>query len=588
MRILTTSMLCIGIFVFGHSQSVRMIRDIHPTGHSTPSFALAVGEWVLFAANDGIHGRELWITDGSELGTVLLADIHPDNPDSNAFISPLIVFEDRLYFAADDGEHGRELWVADGTPQGTLMVTDVNPEGDALNVAQTAIAMGGHFYYLAQPYNGYLSLFRSDGTAQGTELLYFNLYLPVRPVPGLRAFNDAIYSFNEVSANQYLELRAEIPGIYTGLLMGTVGPLADQQLRYAGHNDHFLFINARTISEGRELWVTNGNLDNFHLLADIHPGGDAVQTGTQVFQVPGTNLVVFAANDGVHGAEPWISDGTPQSTRILKDIRPDGAYSTLVQQPFQALGGHLYFAAYSGSGGQSLWRTDGSTEGTVEFVDIRPGGNGLPQGVSPAAVLNDQLFFVADDGVHGMELWATDGTEAGTRMVRNIWPGNSSQPGTFQLHAGKLWFTADDGIHGRELWVSDGTEAGTYMVADIHPGDGASHITFLLSQPEKDRLYFRADDGTHGFEPWVLEDTGVGIAEIPAARPFRLFPNPATHTLYMDNPLAEEIRVFNLTGHQVLHQFLPSGQGLDIGTLPPAWYFLRGTSSGRCGQFMKF
>ena len=30
----------------------------------------------------------------------------------------------------------------------------------------------------------------------------------------------------------------------------------------------------------------------------------------------------FAANDGIHGTELWVSDGTATGTRLVKDIRP--------------------------------------------------------------------------------------------------------------------------------------------------------------------------------------------------------------------------------------------------------------------------
>jgi ELWxxDGT repeat protein len=88
----------------------------------------------------------------------------------------------------------------------------------------------------------------------------------------------------------------------------------------------------------------------------------------------------------------------------------------------------LYFTASDGVHGNELWKTDGTPEGTVMVADIRPGaGDSLPQGFF---ALGRTLYFSADDGVHGRELWKSDGTPAGTRLVEDIRPGSES-PGIF-------------------------------------------------------------------------------------------------------------------------------------------------------------
>jgi len=42
----------------------------------------------------------------------------------------------KLYFNANDGVHGRELWATDGTEAGTQLVKDISPGRDSYGVKQ--------------------------------------------------------------------------------------------------------------------------------------------------------------------------------------------------------------------------------------------------------------------------------------------------------------------------------------------------------------------------------------------------------------------------------------------------------------------
>ncbi|MEC8543774.1 MAG: ELWxxDGT repeat protein, partial [SAR324 cluster bacterium] len=79
---------------------------------------LPSGKW-FFTADDGTTGRELWVTDGTPAGTMLLKDIYPGTTSGlNNFQSRVV--GNLLYFVADDGFSGAELWVSNGTRAGTL------------------------------------------------------------------------------------------------------------------------------------------------------------------------------------------------------------------------------------------------------------------------------------------------------------------------------------------------------------------------------------------------------------------------------------------------------------------------------------
>ena len=82
---------------------------------------------LFFAANDGVNGPELWKSDGTAAGTVLVKDIFPGGGSARtSMTSPR---QRHAVLSADDGVNGLELWKSDGTAAGTVLVKDIFPGG---------------------------------------------------------------------------------------------------------------------------------------------------------------------------------------------------------------------------------------------------------------------------------------------------------------------------------------------------------------------------------------------------------------------------------------------------------------------------
>jgi ELWxxDGT repeat protein len=86
------------------------------------------GDALLFVADDGVRGPEVWRSDGSEAGTALLRDLDPrDRALLDDFALPLVPVGDRVVFAPRDADVGVEPWISDGTDAGTRRLADIGP-----------------------------------------------------------------------------------------------------------------------------------------------------------------------------------------------------------------------------------------------------------------------------------------------------------------------------------------------------------------------------------------------------------------------------------------------------------------------------
>src|SRR5258706_82727 len=83
------------------------LRDVNPSGSSVPANLRNVQGRLFFTADDGVHGDELWASDGTTDGTAMVADL---NPSGGSYPHAIVNVGGVLYLAADDGTSGTQLW----------------------------------------------------------------------------------------------------------------------------------------------------------------------------------------------------------------------------------------------------------------------------------------------------------------------------------------------------------------------------------------------------------------------------------------------------------------------------------------------
>ena len=84
---------------------------------------------LLFKADNGIEGMEIWISDGTEGGTSLLKNIAPGATSSNP--DALTAIGNTLYFRANDGSSGDELSETPRQPDGEALAVGPHTRGEA-------------------------------------------------------------------------------------------------------------------------------------------------------------------------------------------------------------------------------------------------------------------------------------------------------------------------------------------------------------------------------------------------------------------------------------------------------------------------
>ncbi len=555
------TVICAFAFQCISAQNAFMVKDIKIGGNSLPQYLTTFQNKVYFSANDSIGNQELFVSDGTEVGTFMLKDICAGACSAD----PQYLFNggSKLYF--DAGSFPRKLYASDGTSSGTDTLNTTVTEGGTgfVNMNGETFFSGGTFSSTGN------ELFKTNGTSAGTVLVK-DVYTGV--TGGL---SSALYP----AGNKLFFAANDLAGYGLFASDGSVGNATKllsmnfnvAQFKYLGTHNSIFYFSQNDSVHGNELWASDGTISGTVLL-DLNTEAEG-SSDPRNFTVMNNEVYVIANGGSTTGKELFKTNGTVGGTSLVKDAAPgadDGIRNDLV-----AVGNKIYFQGYtSGFNNTELWSSDGTSVGTAKLVEVAA----TQQDIRDMGAVNNKLVFILK--ANNSDVWGSDGTVLGTTLLRAA--QFTQNIDGFTASNNRLFFVGKNDTAGRELWTTDGTVNGTFMVinaADTTENSDPQDLVDLNGI-----LFYTCDDRKHGRELWRVDTVQLAlnnpsdIKEQKANAIFGLYPNPVSQTLFLqvENGLLNtetQMRIFDVSGKLIRAENISSSR-VDVSSLANGFYVL--------------
>ncbi len=444
--------------------NTRSVSDIfRGTLNSSPRSFVKAGNNVFFLANivtDSSKGEELWKINANGTGAVKVKDVSWHS-DSSSSITQMTNVNGTLFFSADDPTYGIQLWKSNGTEAGTVMVSESMAQNGS-TYPSGLTNLNGKLIFTAEGPDGH-ELWTSDGTAAGTIRLKD---IAAGPSSSMAQHNSRFvvngstaYFFADdgINGRELWKTNGTAAGtvLVKDVRTGAASSNPSQLVRVGS----LMYFIADDGVHGVEIWQSNGTSAGTSLVADmdLYWLDQLTSAGGKLY---------FTAI-----GEIWCRSTPTSAPFMLKDIGQQnwsGDPTSLT-----AVGSTLFFTAVYATDnpsfvglGRELWKTDGTSAGTVLVKDIVnipvSRYNGVQWGSNPTNLVNNNgtLYFTANDMINGQELWRSDGTSAGTTLFYDFTgDAGSSHPENLTVINNRIYLTAVTESKGREAFaVTDGPE----------------------------------------------------------------------------------------------------------------------------------
>lgn len=288
--------------------NIIMVKDINPGAPSSiPKDFIEYKNKLYFSARTANEGEELWVTDGTQAGTLMLKDI---NPNGHSFPANFTIANDLLFFSANDGIHGDELWVTDGTTAGTKMVSDINSNGNEGSRPRHLFSFNGKVYFNAVvDGNNFLGI--SDGEN-----------VTIRDFPGINPKNFTVLN-NRLYFIGYENFLCNISGLTDNIIqkikqigISSTSDISDNLIEYNSK----LYFRGYDATNGYQLWESDGTSEGTKVISPpiatkSNPLGHTdASTHPFEFRIY-NNALYFSADYDSNQLSLWQLKTTPTSVR---------------------------------------------------------------------------------------------------------------------------------------------------------------------------------------------------------------------------------------------------------------------------------
>lgn len=498
----------------GTTVNTTLIKDINPGADSgfnvfSQTTPVLVNNILYFDGNDGTNGSELWKTDGTNAGTVMVKNINTDNniESGNGLVTGLVALNNNIVFEAFDTTHNREMWISDGSEAGTTIIKDANPGIGWGAYVETKKAVNNQVFFIgSNGINGF-ELWKTNGTEAGTNMVKNIEYKPSGSNP-LKLTTALGKVFFVADSTQFGGQRLFLTD---GTTLGTkkvtsglksvVGP--SNLIEYNNN----LYFTSQDFMTDYGIFYTNPNGDQINFVGKVNANGFA--NIDEFFKSTALDALFFGANDGTNGKELWMLKNN--QLNFVKDLVAGSSDGN--PENFIEFNGEVYFMstiqggnAFNRTYKKVLWKTDGTENGTLKLHEF----DFTSFNINPYfTVYKNKLYFTAfDTSLAGSFLWLTDGTVNGT-MVENV---AASFPQSMFVFGDNMYFAGENFAEGRELWKYDGTNA-TMLKSFVNGASNGYQPLNNFNKVVNGYYYFSVfENGTNSL--WSFDGTDTGFIKL--------------------------------------------------------------------------